>query len=214
MFFYLSRNPRCYQRLANEIRATFRVDSDIRSGSQLASCSYLRACIDETLRLSPALPGALWREKAQEGKNSETPLLVDGQAIPDGTQIGVNTYALLHNEEYFPEPFSFKPERWHNGSASKEAFAPFSLGARGCLGKSMAYLEVSLVMAKTLWNLDFEEAPGVPSNHQVGMAERELGKGTERVNEFQLYDTFAAVHDGPYLNFRPARDDVKGLVRG
>ncbi|RYP52381.1 hypothetical protein DL768_002412 [Monosporascus sp. mg162] len=218
LFFYLIKNPQCYQRLADEIRSTFTNGSEIRSGPRLTSCSYLRACIDETLRLSPALPGTLWREQAPEARSPKEPLLVDGHVIPDGTQIGVNTYALLHNDEYFPEPFAFKPERWQSGSgfreASKEAFVPFSLGARGCLGKSMAYLEVSLVIAKALWYLDFEEAPGVPSNHPAGLSERELGKGTERVNEFQLYDTFAAVHDGPYLNFRRARDDVKELYAG
>ncbi|KAI1413993.1 cytochrome P450 [Hypoxylon sp. FL1857] len=208
LFFYLTRNPHCYQRLAQEMRSTFSDDSEIRSGPRLASCSYLRACIDETLRASPALPGTLWREKIA-GASSE-PLIIDGQIIPEGTQLAVNTYALLHNEEYFPEPFTFKPERWldpESNQASREAFAPFSLGSRSCLGKSMAYLEVSLVMAKTLLRLDFDEAPGTSNTHLTSLSEKELGKGTERVNEFQMYDMFAAAHDGPFLNFRPAGED-------
>ncbi|KAI1207292.1 cytochrome P450 [Annulohypoxylon truncatum] len=211
LFFYLAKNPHCYKRLAREIRSTFHNDGEIHSGPKLATCAYLRACIDETLRMSPALPGTLWREKAA-GAGDE-PLVIDGCVIPEGTQLGVNTYALLHSEEYFPEPFSFKPERWLEGSGmsktSRDAFAPFSLGARSCLGKSMAYLEVSLVMAKTLLCLDFSEAVGIPCGHDTSLTERELGKDTERVNEFQIYDAFAAVHCGPFLNFRPAQADAE-----
>ncbi|OTA92489.1 hypothetical protein M434DRAFT_396371 [Hypoxylon sp. CO27-5] len=213
LFFYLTRNPDCYQRLAREIRSTFSDGSEIYSGPRLASCSYLRACIDETLRMSPALPGTLWREKAA-GVSPSEPLVIDGRIIPEGTQLGVNTYALLHNEEYFPSPFTFKPERWldpESNQASREAFAPFSLGSRSCLGKSMAYLEVSLVMAKTLLQLDFDEAPGVRGAHLTRLSEKELGKGTERVKEFQMYDMFAAAHDGPFLKFRPAGEDIKTL---
>lgn len=39
-------------------------------------------------------------------------LIVDGHIIPRGTLVGVNPYAVMHNEEYYPEPFVFWPERW------------------------------------------------------------------------------------------------------
>ncbi|KAG8409229.1 hypothetical protein J3458_019346 [Metarhizium acridum] len=110
--------------------------------------------------MSPAIPGTLWREEVSGAKASAKPLVVDGHVIPRGVHVGVNTYSLLHNDEYFPEPFVFKPERWldaASGQANKDAFAPFSLGARGCLGKSVAYMGTSLVIAKTLWHFDFEE---------------------------------------------------------
>ncbi|KAI1137182.1 cytochrome P450 [Hypoxylon sp. FL0543] len=211
LFFYLAKNPQCYQRLAREIRSTFSDDAEIRSGARLASCSYLRACIDETLRMSPPVPSTLWREKVAGDANSE-PLVIDGQLIPEGTQLGVNIFALLHNEEYFPEPFVFKPERWldpESNQASRDAFAPFSLGARSCLGRSMAYLEISLVTAKTLLHFDFEEAPGSPGSHMTGLSEEELGKGAEGAKVFQICDMFAAAHDGPFLDFRPAGGEFK-----
>ncbi|KAI0009739.1 hypothetical protein F4779DRAFT_580526 [Xylariaceae sp. FL0662B] len=44
--FYIARHRHCYDKLAAEI-----------GGPELAACSYLRACIDETLRMSPPLPG-------------------------------------------------------------------------------------------------------------------------------------------------------------
>ncbi|KAI0481175.1 cytochrome P450 [Xylariaceae sp. FL0804] len=206
LFFYLSRNRRCYKRLCEEIRSAFSHDSEIRSGTQLASCVYLRACLDETMRMAPAIPGTLWREQIAGPETRANPLVVDGHVIPKGVLVGVNTYSLLHNEDYFPDPFTFKPERWladaDPGQAHREAFAPFSMGARGCLGKSMAYMQLNLVIAKTLWHFDFEAGPDTPPN----MATKSGAKaqwGSWGDDEFPVYDTFSAAHDGPYLSFHP-----------
>jgi cytochrome P450 len=92
-----------------EIRSTLKTDAEIRSGPELSGCHYLRACIDEALRIAPPIPGTLWRELEP---TDDRPLVVDGQVIPRGTQVGVNTYSIHHNEEYFQDPYAFNPERW------------------------------------------------------------------------------------------------------
>lgn len=74
--------------------------------------------------------------------------------------------------------------------ASRKAFAPFLVGARGCAGKSMAYLELSLALAKVIWNFDFKAASGALGN--VGIGDH---------GEFRLHDIFTPTHDGPYLVF-------------
>ncbi|RYP29952.1 hypothetical protein DL767_006485 [Monosporascus sp. MG133] len=213
-FFYLCRNPEAYQKLADEIRSNFESGSKIR-GAALASCHYLRACIDEALRMSPPAPGILWRELAPEESGDQS-FIVDGHVIPDGTLVGVNTYSLHHNEEYFPNSFTYSPERWLAPSITPEAkklmrdaFAPFSTGPRGCAGKAMAYLQISLVLAKTLWYFDFEAAPGKLG--EIGAGKPEMGTGRERPGEFQLEDTFGSSHDGPYLTFKPRGDFWKEI---
>jgi cytochrome P450 len=213
MFFYLSRYPSCRERLAKEIRSTFADSADIQGGPQLASCGYLRACIDETLRISPPVPGILWREIADDD-DSDEPFIVDGHVVPPGTQVGVSSYSLHHDEAYFPEPFVFKPERWltSDQADSEEqlakkrmtsAFCAFSAGSRGCAGKAMAYLEISLVAARTLWSYDFDPAPGRVGEIGAGQKGKKGGRG--RINEFQLYDIFASYHEGPFLVFRPRK---------
>ncbi|KAJ8110738.1 hypothetical protein ONZ43_g5796 [Nemania bipapillata] len=208
LFFYLSRNPRVYEKLVTEIRSTFKQYEDIKGGQQLAGCRYLRACIDEALRITPPVAGTLWRETCE-------PVVIDGHVVPAGTQVGVNSYSIHHNEEYFPRPFEFDPDRWlvkdeAQLSLMNSAFFAFSLGSRACAGKSMAYLETGLTMAKAIWLFDFEIAPG-----ELGaVGEGIPGKGGERGrrNEFQLYDTFGSRHDGPYLIFHPRGDPLSGAV--
>ncbi|KAI0411106.1 cytochrome P450 [Xylaria grammica] len=199
LFFYLARNPRCYRILADEIRAAFDSGASIRNGPRLASCSYLRACFDEALRMSPPITGTLWRQQAAHRGDSE-PLVIDGHIIPHGTQIGVNIYSLHHNEEYFPRPFEYIPERWLPGhpeyeTTNRNAFAAFSVGPRGCAGKPMAYLEASLVIAKTLWYFDFEEI--VDNTKETGWL------SDDQANEYQLNDIVVSTHDGPWLKFSP-----------
>ncbi|KAI1187545.1 cytochrome P450 [Nemania serpens] len=214
LLFYLTRHPECYSKLAQEIRTTFSKSSDIHGGPQLSNCQYLRACIDEALRISSPVNGTLWRELAADDDGSK-PFIVDGHVIPKGVQVGVNIYTLHHNPEYFPDPYAFKPERWLSGDDAekrrmKDAFAPFQVGYRGCAGKPMAYLEASLVIAKLLWYFDFESAPGEAGLIGGGKVGDENGR--HRPGEYQMYDIFASAHDGPMLVFKPRGNYCEELV--
>ncbi|KAH9908510.1 cytochrome P450 [Xylariomycetidae sp. FL2044] len=213
VFFYLSRSPTCYHKLCQEIRTTFASGTDIRGGPLLASCTYLRACINEALRLSPPVPGALWRE---QDPGSREPLIVDGHFVPRGTQVGVSIYNIHHNEAYFPEPFAYDPERWlqdlpeERRKAMNDAFVPFSTGYRGCAGKAMAYLEASLVVAKTLWYFDVKMAPGIEG--RLGGGAKGSPYGRHREGEYQLHDVLSAMHDGPNLIFQPRDGLIQELM--
>jgi len=110
------------------------------------------------MRISPPVPTNLRRELPP---TDIEPLTTDGYNIPPGNRAAVNVYVAHHNEAYFLEPFVFNPERLLPSdndledakSAKKimyEAFNPSSIRPRGCAGKAMAYVEASLVAAKTL----------------------------------------------------------------
>ncbi|KAI1327283.1 cytochrome P450 [Xylariaceae sp. FL0255] len=193
VFFYLSRNPTCYATLAREIRSNFATGSEIRS-SAVTTCPYLRACIDEALRMSPPVPGILWRE-AYAGVQ---PFVGDGHVILPGTIVGVNVYSLHFNAACFQNPFEFCPERWlvDDTKTIHDAFMPFSTGPRGCAGKAMAYLEVSLVLAKTMWYFDFQMASEQP---EILTSEAHQGS---LAGIFELLDSFTSTHRGPMLTFK------------
>ncbi|KAJ4422556.1 hypothetical protein N0V82_002784 [Gnomoniopsis sp. IMI 355080] len=214
VFFYISRNPEICRKLTEEIRTTFTSGQDIKSSPQLTSCRYLRAVINETLRMSPSSIGTLWRQQdltlpSEVGK----PFVVDGNVVPPGTMVGLSPYSLLHNEKYFPEPFVFRPERHleANATAATRAFAPFAIGSRSCGGRAVAYLEASLTIAKTLWYFDIEKAPGKAG--ELGEGGPGMGKGRERKGEYQVYDVITAEHHGPNLVFKFREQYWRELVQ-
>jgi cytochrome P450 len=150
--------------LAAEVRAAFSSVSDIRLGPALDSCSYLRACIDETMRVFPPIPNYLPRHVQPGG------ITVDDQFLPEGTQVGVVNYTLSHNPDYFPDPDTWRPERWIPDAAhgtteesvqrARKAFFPFSAGPRVCLGQTIAEMGMRTVFARALWTYDVRLAPG------------------------------------------------------
>ncbi|KAL8688586.1 MAG: hypothetical protein Q9218_005534, partial [Villophora microphyllina] len=106
IFFYLSRNPAAYTKLAQEIRQSFTSTEEIVNGSKLSDCVYLRAVINETMRMSP--PGVA------EGIREVLPggITIEGHTIPEGYNVGSALYAIHHHQDIFGDPFVFRPERW------------------------------------------------------------------------------------------------------
>ncbi|KAF5021491.1 hypothetical protein F66182_6465 [Fusarium sp. NRRL 66182] len=203
-FFYLSRNPRVQDKLAREIASAFPSPADIQSGPALHSCQYLRAFIEETLRMSPPIPADLPREVEKGG------IVVDGEYIPEGIRVSTAAYCLHHNPDYHVEPSKFHPERWivdeedesgvsaNNVALAHTAFAPFSAGPRGCVGKNLAYLEMSLVLAKILYNFEVRR----DATNNTGGGSPDAIQGRRVVDQYQLHDIFVSDRDGPMVQFR------------
>ncbi|TID26360.1 cytochrome P450 [Venturia nashicola] len=199
-FFYLLHNPGTLQRATAEVRSSFNDVEEIVHGSILASCHYLRACIDEAMRLSPPVGGGLPRQVLQGG------LTIDSHVIPAGIDVYVPHYTIHHNSDYFPAPFSYNPSRWLPESARQaeidlahSAFCPFSVGPRGCIGKGMAYIEMMETLARVMWLFDMRLAPG---REDVGAGAAGHEEGRRRAGEYQLKDTFTSMKDGPIVQFR------------
>jgi cytochrome P450 len=201
-FFYVSRNPAVYEKVTEEVRKTFSTLDSIRPGPELSGCTYLLACINEALRIAPASPAPLWREVKTGGA------VIDHHAIQAGTNVAATIYAMHHNAEYFPEPYSFRPERWiasmdnpkEKIDHARVAFIPFSTGPRGCVGKPLAMKELTLTLARILWTLDFKTVDGEMG--KLGEGGPGLGAGRERRDEYQLKSGFAAGKEGPIVQFR------------
>ncbi|KAI0146893.1 cytochrome P450 [Xylariaceae sp. FL1272] len=219
--FHLSWHPSVYARLASEIRETFSSGQEIQPGLLLSSCAYLRAVIDESLRMTPPAPSPLWREPEVP---NDKPFIVDGHVIPPGTEVGVHLWAIMHDPDNFDDPFTFRPERWllpdaedgdeTAGEARKSrarmrrAHVAFGLGERSCAGKSMAYMEASLTIAKILWYFDFERAPGKAGTLGCGNGGKDPWDAHD---QFQIYDVLGADHDGPNLVFKPRQEQCRDL---
>ena len=201
--FYLLHNPVTLCRLQAEIWAAFADVEEIRLGERLSSCHFLRACLQEAMRRTPPVSALLPREILAGG------LFVDGRYFPKGIDIGVPHYALHHNELYYPDPFLFDPDRWivksrpgypEEGDAAvaraHSAFCAFSVGRAACVGKTLAYQEMSLILARTIWLFE------IRLRGRVGEGSATLGKSRERADEFQTWEGFASSHKGPMVEFK------------
>ncbi|KAF8795078.1 putative cytochrome P450 301a1 like protein [Argiope bruennichi] len=58
---------------------------------------------------------------------------------------------LFTHERYFEEPFQFIPERWLNKKKMHPyAFMPFGFGVRSCIGRRLAEMEITLLVAEII----------------------------------------------------------------
>lgn len=199
--FHLCKTPSALSKLQSELYAAFPTASSITPGKPLSDCHYLKACIDEAMRMAPPVPGLLPREVI-------TPCTIDGLEIPAGTIIGVPIFGIHHNPAYFPDPFTYTPERWLHDSDEEaleralSAFNPFSIGARGCIGKSVAYMELRLAIAKLVWGFDVKALP------TEGKAELWREAFHPVVGGYRLMDHFTCKKEGPVVEFSETRQPV------
>ncbi|MCJ1441961.1 MAG: hypothetical protein MMC23_002453 [Stictis urceolatum] len=201
MFFYLARNLGVQATLTKEILSAFPSSIDIESGSQLRSCKYLRAFLYEAMRMAPPVGAELFREVLSGG------MAVDGEFFPEGVNVSTCLYAHSYDKDIRPEPFKFKPERWivddgekmgssaDNVALAESAFCSFSTGSRGCVGKNLALLEISIVIAKVMYQLQIRP----DENDNLGAGDPNGKPGRQRPDQFQLYDALVAVRHGPMV---------------
>lgn len=193
------------------MREKFAATEDIRSGSPLQSCQYLRACIDEAMRMSPPVLAMLYRE-AQAGGVRVTTGGGKDHYFPQGTDLGTNIYALHHREDIFPDSWRYSLERWivdkttgvsqESVSRAQRAFCPFIIGTRACIGKSFAYKELMITIARLCFMYDMRLVPG---SGLGGAGDPGLGSGRHRRGELQFEDKFVGQPAGPRVQFKPRR---------
>ena len=192
LFWYLVRAPRCYQKLVDELQRTFPAAEEVVYGPKLLGCTYLRACIDEGMRLVPPGPCEPPREVLAGG------LKVLDDYYPKGTIVGTAPWCDSLNVEVYGDPTVFRPERWvvdEAAGATKEMvaeirtnFHPFVTSPGSCAGKGIALAEILLFVARTLLRFDLRKLPG----STLGEGRPELGWGERDRKLFQIVDACLA----------------------
>uniref|UniRef100_A0A8C5Q6N3 Cholesterol 24-hydroxylase n=1 Tax=Leptobrachium leishanense TaxID=445787 RepID=A0A8C5Q6N3_9ANUR len=148
----LGRNPHILEKVQAEVDDVIGSKRDL-DYEDLGKLKYLSQVLKETLRLYPTAPGT------SRGLHEE--LVINGVRIPPKTTVMFNSYIMGRMEEYFEDPLTFNPDRFHP-EAPKPNFTyfPFSLGPRSCIGRVFAQMEAKVVMAKLIQRFNFTLVEG------------------------------------------------------
>ena len=127
---HLVQRPEALDRLTAEARGE-------ESDSQ-----YTDAVIQESMRLTPPVPGAQRKLLA--------PLEACGYSLPAGTLVGPSAFLVHRHKSLYPDPLAFRPERFIGTKGTKEAFLliPFGGGDRRCPGASIARFQLNLMLRR------------------------------------------------------------------
>jgi cytochrome P450 len=129
-FQLLAHNPHVQSRLIEEIDAT--------GGEQ-----YLSAVVSETLRHKPVFLFASPREVVK-------PVQIGDWAYRPPVRLVACTYLLHHNPDLYPDPHTFRPERFLGLVPQSRAWLPWGGGRKHCLGRHFAMLEVTTILRHVL----------------------------------------------------------------
>ncbi|KAK8064188.1 hypothetical protein PG996_008840 [Apiospora saccharicola] len=174
--------PTSLARATAEVRTTSGLTpSTLTDAAVLGSpLRYLRACVDEAMRLNPPKPSSIPREVAPSSG-----MVIDGVVAPRAPP--------------WPDPHFFRPERWLARPLDTRmvaAFCPFLKGPRACPGKTVAYLAVQLALFHLLYAFDVEAA-------DEEAAEGSGGKVQGGRNDFAFNDWVIGYAQGLNIRFKP-----------
>lgn len=156
--YHLSGNIDAQNKLRAEINSVIssRRDHSL-SMDQISQMPYLKACVKETMRLTPVSIGV--------GRVSTQDMIINDYMVPKGTQIITHNQVACRQSEYFEDPLSFIPERWlkqntadcerqlvRTSSRTPFALLPFGYGPRMCIGRRLAEMEIYVLLIMVIQN--------------------------------------------------------------
>ncbi|ALI56009.1 cytochrome P450 [Celeribacter marinus] len=134
----MAANPDVADRVAAEGAAL----GDAPTFSDLSKLRYTKDVFRETLRLYPPVP-MMVREAA-------CPEHFRDRDVPKGSQIVLSPWHLQRHERFWEDADVFDPDRFKTDNGKqclRDAFIPFSSGARVCPGAGFAMVEGPLILA-------------------------------------------------------------------
>jgi cytochrome P450 len=152
-WFLLSRHPEAEAALFEQLDRV--LHGRPPAIADLPALPQTEMIVREALRLYPPAPGVA-REPIED-------VSIGGYAVPKGSLISVNAFAMQRDARFFPEPERFDPGRFAPGweqRISRYAYLPFGAGPRVCIGNSFALMEARLILATLAQRWRFTLEPG------------------------------------------------------
>jgi cytochrome P450 len=142
-----------FELLARHPEAMARLTEEVRAGQE---DRYTNAVVQETLRLRPPV-GVMARRVRQ-------PFVVGGYELPPGVRLVPGIPNVNRHPDVYPDPDSFRPERFLERPPDTYAWIPFGGGVRRCIGASLAQFEMRRVLAVVLRRASLRAAGSRPDS--------------------------------------------------
>nr|XP_037273552.1 cytochrome P450 CYP12A2-like [Rhipicephalus microplus] len=173
--YCLAMNPAVQKKAREEVMSVLPTPGRGEMKFKYTELSYLKACIRESLRLYPTIPGV--------HRKLDHDVVMSGYAIPKNTVLRTEMFVSGRLEQNFTRASEFIPDRWlrANGGRAPEllenwamhpfASLPFSTGIRMCIGRRIAEMELSILVAKILKEFRVENHHG-----DIGFLSQRIGR--------------------------------------
>ncbi|MDQ6606651.1 MAG: cytochrome P450 [Actinomycetota bacterium] len=161
-----------FERLLRTPAAYARLRELVRDGNGDA---YIEATIHEGMRVRPVIPAI--------GRLVKRPWQLGEYVVPADTAVAISIVALHHREDVYPDPYTFRPERFLGDKPGTYTWVPFGGGIRRCLGATLAMAEQRVVLRAIAARVDLEAddpAPEHPRQRNVTMIPHRGGRVTVR----------------------------------
>jgi cytochrome P450 len=149
--YLLARYPEWQARVAEEVADLPKCPGP----GDMSRLGVIRDVFREALRLYPPVPMMVRETTRAEAFRD--------RAVPKGAQVVISPWHLHRHMRLWDNPDGFDPGRWQteNGRmCQRQAFIPFSAGARVCPGAGFAMVEGPLLLALLLRRFRFETVEG------------------------------------------------------
>lgn len=146
--YHLMKSPAVLQRMRQELGTVAIPPGDpVAPWTALEHLPYTTAVIKEGLRMAGGMLSRLPRIYNQ-------PIQYKQWTIPAGTPVAMTPHLVLIDENIFPEPRKFDPERWldqldegKTTSRLDKYIVAFGKGSRNCIGIHLAYAQLYMTLA-------------------------------------------------------------------
>jgi cytochrome P450 len=139
--YLLGRHVDIMRRLQDEIDAI--AGDNVPTYKTVSHLKYLDQVLKESLRLYPPIHAGM--------RIAATDLTFHRYHIPAGTRVLYSIYLSHRQEEYWPEPNKFDPERFspeQNRNRTPLTYVPFGGGPRNCIGAAFGLVESKVVLTR------------------------------------------------------------------
>jgi len=161
----LAEHPDIAQRLQAELDEVLQGRTPVLEN--LGSLPFTEQVIMESMRLYPPVP-LVSRRVIEDDE-------IGGYRIPKDSLVFLSPYITHRDPRVWPEPKVFDPDRFSSErvkSIPKIAYFPFLAGPRQCIGKGVAMMETTILVAAIAQYYRFEPAPGFVVETDVAVALR------------------------------------------